>query len=442
MSFVTKRHLSRRTFLKGAGVTMALPLLESMVPAATPLARTALAEARTRFGAIYVPHGATMEKWTPAKAGSDFEFSEILQPLEPFRKYVNVISDLTHPQAYGGGSATSNHNRSAAAFLSGAHGKEGPQAYLGVTMDQVAAKKIGQETPLPSIEMAIEGSTLACDGLSCAYRNTLSWQNATSPLPMHNSPQVIFERLFGDGANDAERRGRRNQSVSLLDSVLGEAGALQKTLPAVDKSRMDQYLSDVREIERRIEKADKQLTPDLVLPEAPPVGVPSDFEAHIKMLFDLQVLAWQADITRVSTLLMAKELSDATYPKSPVRDAFHTLSHHSNMKANKDRFAVLNQYHVSVFVYLLDKLKNTPDGDGSLLDHSVMLYGSAISDGNEHNHGPRPVVLVGAASGKLKGNRHIRNPKDTTMSNLLLSLLDVLGVPMDKFGDSTGKLEL
>jgi hypothetical protein len=382
-----------------------------------------------------------MEKWTPAKEGTDFEFSEILQPLEPFRKYVTVVSDLTHPQAYGGGSATSNHNRSAAAFLSGAHGKEGPQAYLGVTMDQAAAKRIGQETPLPSIEMAIEGSSLACDGLSCAYRNTMSWQNATSPLPMQNSPQVIFERLFGDGANETERRARREQSVSLLDSVLGEAGALHKTLPAPDKSRMDQYLSDVREIERRIEKAGKQLSPDLELP-TPPVGVPSDFETHIKMLFDLQVLAWQADITRIATLLMAKELSGATYPKSQVRDSFHTLSHHSNQKANKDRFAVLNQYHVSVFTYLLDKLKNTPDGDGSLLDHSVMLYGSAISDGNEHNHGPLPIVLAGAASGRLKGGRHIRNPKDTTMSNLLLSLLDVLGAPMDKFGDSTGKLEL
>jgi hypothetical protein len=308
-------------------------------------------------------------------------------------------------------------------------------------MDQAAAKRIGQETPLPSIEMAIEGSSLACDGLSCAYRNTMSWQNATSPLPMQNSPQVIFERLFGDGANEAERRARREQSVSLLDSVLGEAGALHKTLPAPDKSRMDQYLSDVREIERRIEKAGKQLSPDLELP-TPPVGVPSDFETRIKMLFDLQVLAWQADITRIATLLMAKELSGATYPKSQVRDSFHTLSHHSNQKANKDRFAVLNQYHVSVFTYLLDKLKNTPDGDGSLLDHSVMLYGSAISDGNEHNHGPLPIVLAGAASGRLKGGRHIRNPKDTTMSNLLLSLLDVLGAPMDKFGDSTGKLEL
>jgi len=214
MAFITKKHLSRRTFLKGAGVVVALPLLDSMVPASTALAQTAAAP-RTRFGAIYVPHGATMDKWTPAKDGTDFEFSEILQPLEPFRSQVNIISDLSHPMAYGSGSATANHNRSAAAYLSGANGKAGPQAYLGITMDQVAANKIGQDTPLPSIEMAIEGVSLTCDGLSCAYRNTISWQGPTSPLPMANSPQVVFERLFGDGATDAERKSRREQSVSL-----------------------------------------------------------------------------------------------------------------------------------------------------------------------------------------------------------------------------------
>jgi len=440
MAFLTKRHLSRRTFLKGAGVTMALPLLESMVPAATPMAQTAAA-ARTRLGAIYVPHGATMYKWTPEKDGTDFEFSEILQPLEPFRKYVNVISDMSHPSAYGSGSATANHNRSAASYLTGAHAKEGPQAYLGVSMDQVAAQKVGQDTPLPSIEMAIEGSTLACDGLSCAYRNTLSWQSATSPLPMQNSPQVVFERLFGDGSTDIERKSRREQSVSLLDSVLGEVGGLKKTLPTADRSRLDQYLTDVREIERRIQKANQQLSADLKLPAAP-VGIPADFEDHIKLLFDLQVLAWQADITRVSTLLMAKELSGATFPKSTIRDAFHTLSHHSNQKENMDRFAVLNRYHVTVFTYLLDKLKATPDGDGNLLDHSMVLYGSAMGDANQHNHDPLPVILAGGASGQLKGGRHIRNAPKTTMSNLLLAMLDKLGVRMESFGDSTGMMSI
>src|SRR5262245_59859452 len=441
MAFITKKHLSRRTVLRGAGVCMALPLLESMIPAATPLAQTAGGASRTRFGAMYVPHGATMYKWTPEKDGANFEFSEILQPLEPFKNYVTVVSDMSHPAAYGSGSATANHNRSAAAFLTGAHALEGPRAVLGVSVDQVIAKRVGQDTPLPSIEMAIEGSTLSCDGLSCAYRNTISWQNETAPLPMQNSPQVVFERLFGDGSTDAERKARRDLSVSLLDSVVGEVGGVKKNLPVSDRSRLDQYLTDVREIERRIQKAGEQLSGDIKLPPAP-IGIPSDFEDHIKLMFDLQVLAWQADVTRVSTMLMAKELSGAVYSKSTVRDAFHTLSHHSNLNENMDRFAVLNRYHVTILTYLLDKLKTTPDGDGNLLDHSIVLYGSAMGDGNQHNHDPLPVVLVGGASGKLKGGRHIRNTPKTTMSNLLLAVLDKMEIRQEKFGDSTGMMTI
>src|SRR6202162_1653816 len=437
--FITKKHLSRRTFLQGAGVTIALPFLESMVPAATPLQKTAAASgARTRFGAIYYPHGATMDKWTPKGDGANFEFSEILEPFKPYRDRINIISDTSHPQAYGGGSATSNHTRSAAAYLSGANAKSGTSAYLGITVDQLAAQKIGQETPLPSIEMMIEDATLSFgDGLSCAYRDTISWQGPTSPLPMQNNPQVIFERLFGDGSTDAERRARRQQSVSLLDSVLGEASALQRRLPAGDRSRVDQYLNDVHEIERRIEKAAKLASSDLTLPDAP-VGAPKDVEAHIKLMIDLQVLAWQADITRITTLLLAKELSNAVYAKSGVRDAFHILSHHSNIRENQDRFAVLNRYHVTLLTYLLGKLQTIPDGDGTLLDHSMVLYGSAMSDGNQHNHGPLPIILAGGASGRLKGGRHLRNAADTTMSNLLLAMLDKLGTPTEKFGDSTG----
>jgi hypothetical protein len=439
--FIAKKHLSRRTFLNGMGVTIALPFLESMVPAATPLAQTAAAP-RTRLGCIYFPHGATMEKWTPATDGTGFDFSEILQPLAPFRDHVNVISDLSHPQAYGSGSATANHNRSAAAFLSGCHARAGAQAYLGITVDQIAARKIGQDTVLPSIEMTIEEASLSCgEGLSCAYRDTISWQGPTSPLPMQNNPQVVFERLFGDGNTDAERRGRRKQSISLLDSVMGEVSALQRKLPATDRSRLDQYLGDVREIERRIQKAEEQAAVDLDVPPAP-AGVPKDVEEHIKLMLDLQVLAWQAEITRISTLLMAKELSNAVYAKSGVRDAFHILSHHSNLKENKDRFAVLNRYHVGLLAYHLGKLKSIPDGDGTLLDHSLVLYGSAMSDGNQHNHGPLPIVLAGGASGRLKGGRHIRNTPDTTMSNLLLAMLDKLGVPMEKFGDSTSMLQI
>ncbi len=439
--FITKKHLSRRTFLHGVGVTIALPLLESMVPAATAIAQTA-AKGRTRFGAIYFPHGATMDKWTPAADGTSFDLSEILQPLKPFMKQANIISDLSHPQAYGGGSATSNHNRSAATFLSGAHAEAGPKAHLGITMDQVAAQHIGQDTPLPSLELMIEEATLSCgDGLSCAYRDTISWQNATAPLPMENNPQVVFEKLFGDGNTDAERRARRQQAVSLLDSVVGEVSSLQNKLPATDRSRLDQYLGDIREVERRIQKASQESATELTLP-ALPTGIPKDVEAHIKLMFDLQVLAWQANITRVTTLLMAKELSNAVYPKSGVRDAFHILSHHSNLRENMDRFAVLNRYHVTLLTYLLEKLQSIPDGDGTLLDHSMVLYGSAMSDGNQHNHGPLPIILAGGASGALKGGRHLRHPKDTTMSNLLLAMLDKLGVPTEKLGDSTGMLQI
>jgi len=439
--FITKMHLSRRTFLRGMGVSMALPFLESMVPAATPFAQTA-AKVGTRLGCIYVPHGATMDKWTPDAEGTAFTFSDILQPLAPFRDRVNVISDLSHPQAYGGGSATANHNRSAATFLSGAHAEAGPQARLGVTVDQFAAQHIGQGTPLPSLELTIEGPSLSCgEGLSCAYRDTISWQGATTPLPMQNDPQVVFERLFGDGSTDAERRARRQQSISLLDSVLEEAELLRRKLPSSDRTRVDRYLADVREIERRIETAARQASTDVQLPDAP-VGVPKDVEDHIKLMLDLQVLAWQADITRVTTLLMAKELSNAVYPKSGVRDAFHILSHHSNIRENQDRFAVLNRYHVSLLAHLLGKLQSIPDGDGTLLDHSMVLYGSAMSDGNQHNHGPLPIVLAGGASGALKGGRHIRSAKDTTMSNLLLAMLDKLGTPAERFGDSTGMLSI
>jgi hypothetical protein len=443
MEFITKKHLSRRTFLTGAGVTIALPFLESMVPAATPLGQTAAsAKARTRFGAIYFPHGATMDKWTPSGDGTTFEFSEILEPLKPYRDRINVISDMSHPQAYGGGSATSNHTRSAAAYLSGAQARSGPQAYLGVTADQVAAQKIGQDTAMPSLELGIEDPSLSCgDGLSCAYRDTISWQSPTAPLPMQNNPQVVFERLFGDGSTDALRRARREQSMSLLDSVMGDVNALNKKVSASDRARVEQYLSDLREIERRIEKAGQQVSSDLNVPAAP-TGIPKDFEEHIKLMYDLWVLAWQADLTRVTTLLMAKELSNAVYPKSGIRDAFHILSHHSNLRENMDKFAVLNRYHVTVFTYLLEKLKNTPDGDGSLLDHSIVLYGSAMSDGNQHNHAPLPVILAGGASGKLKGGCHIRNPKDTTMSNLLLAILNKLDVQKESFGDSTGAMSI
>jgi hypothetical protein len=440
MAFITKAHLSRRTFLRGAGVTLALPLFESMIPAATLLGQTA-AKARTRFGAIYFPHGAIMPLWTPAAEGAGFELTPILQPLKPFQNQINIISDLRHANAYGSG-ATANHNRSAAAYLSGAFAETGAQPSLGITVDQIAAQKIGQDTPMPSLELTIEEPSLNCgDGLSCSYRDTISWQGPHAPLPMQNNPQVVFERLFGDGNTAEQRKTRRAQSISLLDSVVGEAASLQRKLPATDRTRLDQYLSDVREIERRVQKAGQQLSDDLPVPAAP-TGVPRDIEEHIKLMYDLQVLAWQAEITRVSTFLMCKELSGTTYPKSGVRDAFHTLSHHSNVKENIERFAVLNTYHVGLFAYFLEKLRATPDGDGTLLDHSLILYGSGMSDGNQHNHTDLPVVLAGGASGRLKGGRHLRHPKNTPMANLLVAMLDTLDIPTDKFGDSNGEVNL
>jgi hypothetical protein len=440
--FITKKHLSRRTFMRGAGVSLALPFLESMVPAQTPIQRTA-ATPKSRFGAIYIPHGSVIDKWKPKTAGSNFEMTEILKPLEPYRQQLTIVSNLAHPSAYGGdGSAGVHHARSSAVYLSGVHPESGAQASLGVTADQVIAQRLGQDTPLPSLELSIESAGLNCGaGLTCAYRNTISWQSALSPLPMENNPQVVFERLFGDGSSEEKRRARRQQSQSLLDSVLKQVQSLEKDLPAGDRTRLDQYMTDVREIERRIQRASAQITSDLTVPQMP-VGIPDNFEAHIKLMFDLQVLAWQADITRVTTFMMAQELSGAVYPASGVREAFHNLSHHSHVPANMDRLGVLNTYHVTTMRYLIDKLKATPDGDGTLLDHSMVLYGSGMGNSNQHDHEDLPVILIGGASGRLKGGRHLVFPAKTTMSNLLLAMLDKFGIRLEKFGDSTTPLEI
>jgi hypothetical protein len=439
--FLTGKHLSRRALIKGAGTSLALPLLESMIPAGRAWAQSD-ATPRVRAGFIYIPHGATMSRWTPAKSGTDFEFSEILAPLEPFRDSINVISDLAHPQAYGPGGATAHHNRSSAVFLSGAMAQAGAEARLGITADQVAAAAIGQDTPLPSLELMINEGSLSCgDGLSCAYRNTISWQSPTSPLPMENNPQVVFERLFGDGSTNQERLARRTQALSLLDAVTNQIAVLDRSLPSDDRARLDLFLTDVREIERRIANAGSRTSDLLGIPERP-AGIPEDIEAHIKLMMDLQVLAWQTDITRVTTFQLASELSNTVYPASGIRESFHILSHHSNLEENKARFAVLNRYHVELLAYLLGKLAALPEGDGSVLDNSMILYGSGMSDGNEHNHGPLPVVLAGRAGGALSGGRHLRHAADTTMSNLLLAMLQKLGIEQVSFGDSTGTLAI
>ena len=435
-TYLTKKHLNRRTFLRGTGTTLALPFLESMVPANTALAQANMP--KTRFGAMYLPHGATMSRWTPATEGKNFEFTEILQPLEKFREYVNVVSGTGLPLAYGPGGATANHNRSAASYLSGAKPQTGAMPFLGVTIDQVIAQNLHQDTPLPSLELTIEESTLSCgEGLSCAYRNTISWQSEVSPLPMQNNPQVVFEHLFGDGATPEQRDARRKQSLSLLDAVSDQLSSLDRKLPAGDKLRLEQFLTDIREIERRIVQAGAKIGDDIEVPDRPN-GIPADVEEHIKLMFDLQILAWQTEISRVSTFLMAKELSGAVYPASGVRDGFHTLSHHSNNEEQKARFAILNRYHTGLLAYFMEKLQATPDGDGTLLDNSMLLYGSGMSDGNSHNHDPLPIILAGGASGRLEGNRHIVTPNKTPLSNLLLSMINLVGIEQESFGDSTG----
>ena len=443
MFYLTKKHLSRRALLRGAGAVLALPLLESMIPAGVARAAIPAATPRARLACVYVPHGAVMSQWTPKQAGTGFAFPEILKPFEPFRERMNVISGLTLPLAYGqDASAGANHTRSSAVYLTGAKPGTGSEAELGISVDQVAAKHIGQDAPLPSLELSIEDGSLSCGtGFSCAYRNTISWQSPHSPLPMENNPQVVFERLFGDGSTAEERVARRAEARSLLDSIGGEVASLQKTLPAGDRNRLDRYLTDVREVERRIALAAQQVPQGLKLPAAP-TGIPDDFDAHVKLMFDLQVLAWQADITRVTTMMFAKEVSNAVYPASGIRDPFHNLSHHSNIPDSITKLTQLNQYHAKTFAYLLQKLKDTPDGEGTLLDHSLALYGSGMSNSNQHDHEPLPIVIAGGAAGKLKGGRHIQAAPKTPLSNLLLALLRKLEVPADSFGDSTGVVEI
>jgi hypothetical protein len=428
MNYITKKHISRRQVLRGAGgVAIALPLLDAMLPASSAWAQEA-ATPRPRYAAIYIPHGKTMAKWTPKSEGRDFEFTEILKPLEGHRERLNVISGLRLQTGYGtDGSASANHARASATWLNCVDVGEDPNK-MGISVDQVAARSFGQQTPLPSIELTIE------DG------RTMSWSTATTPLPMQRNPQVVFEKLFGQGGTEAERNARRDEARSLLDSVMDDIGALRRSVGGNDAARVDQYLTAVREIERRIQLAG-QLPEGVKLP-ARPNGIPASFESHIQLMFDLQTLAWQADITRVSTLMIAREISGTTYPNSGVRDAFHNLSHHSNIQANKDRFAVLNAYHVSQVKYLLDKLQATPDGDGNLLDHSLIMYGSGIADGNNHDHAPLPIALMGGASGKLQGGRHIRVADGTPLANLHLAVLNKLGVQAEKFGDSNGVVSL
>jgi hypothetical protein len=439
--FISKKHLPRRTFLKGVGVTLALPLLDSMIPARTLLAQTAGATS-TRLGFIYVPHGAIMDKWTPATEGAGFEFTPILKPLEDFRSHLNIVSGLGHRAA----DTTAVHSLSPTTWLSGVRPKatQGVDAFAGVTADQVAARAIGQDTVLPSMELATEdhsGLIGSCDrDYGCIYMNTLSWRTPTTPLPMEINPRKVFERMFGDGGSSAERLARIKEERSLLDVITREASSLQLQLGADDRRTMSDYLENVREIERRIQRAEQsQGDEDLLLPERP-AGVPFEFEEHIKLMYDLLALSYQANITRVATFMVAREVSNRTYAQVGVPDGHHAISHHQNRAEKMEKNVRIQTYHVTLLRHFLDKLKNTPDGDGSLLDHSLFIYGSNMSNSNAHDHFPLPNLVIGGASGAVKGGRHIRMPDHTPMANLLVTALNRVGVHEQQLGDSNGEI--
>jgi hypothetical protein len=447
MRLITKKHLPRRTFLRGLGVTLSLPLLDSMIPAQTPLVKTA-ANPQVRLGLCFIPHGAVISNWTPIGDGSEFEMSRTLAPLEPFRDQLVVVSNLAHRNAApaGPGDNGGDHTRSPAVFLNGVHPKrtDGADIRAGTTIDQIAAQKIGQETPLPSLELAIEdfsGLVGSCDvGFSCAYMNTISWRTPTTPLPMEINPRVVFDRLFGDGATAEERLERIQQERSILDAVTSDVRHLEGGLGASDRNRVAEYLDTVREIERRIQLTEKQNGNSSLAVPATPSGIPDDHQAHTKLMFDLMALAFQADITRISTFMLAREVSYRTFPMLGISEGFHPASHHQNNAGRLENLTKINTYHVSLLAHFLEKLRSTPDGDGNLLDHSLILYGSGMSNSNIHNHAPLPVLLAGGAAGRMKGGRHLKYPENTPMANLLLTILDKAGVPQESVGDSTGLL--
>jgi len=447
MSFIFKKHLERRTFLRGLGTAISLPLLDSMLPAQTPLAKTAAAPT-LKLGLCFIPHGAVMANWTPATEGSDFQMSRTLAPLEPYRNQLNIITNLAHKMAAPGGDGDNggDHTRSPAVFLNGVHPKrtDGADIQAGVTIDQMFAAKMGQETPLPSLELATEdfsGLVGACDvGFSCAYMNTISWRTPTTPLPMEINPRVVFDRLFGDGSSTKERLERIDQQRSILDAAMAQVRHLEGTLGGSDRNRVAEYLDTIREIERRIQLAEKQNANSSLAVPTSPAGIPDNHEEHSKLMFDLMALSFQADITRVSTFMMAREVSYRTFPMLGISEGFHPASHHQNDPARLENLTKINTYHVSLLAHFLEKLRSTPDGDGNLLDHSLILYGSGMSNSNVHNHAPLPVVVAGGAAGKMKGGRHLKYPENTPMSNLLLSILDKAGVPQQSVGDSTGPL--
>jgi hypothetical protein len=430
---LTKKALPRRTFVRGMGATLALPLLDAMVPAASAAARPI-----RRLGFVYVPMGAHMPEWTPPGSDKLGDLSPTLRPLAPVVDQLTVVTNLELKNAYPGTHATSN-----SAFLSAATAKwtESSDYYLGTTVDQVAARQIGRETRLPSLELAMDLLTTVgqCDnGYACVYQNNLSWSSPTTPLPAEAHPRVVFDRLFGDGGAADERLAELRKTSSLLDWVGEDIARLQKRIGPADRAKVGQYLDTVREVERRIQKAEAE-TADSKLPALfRPVGVPPAYADHARLMFDLQVLALQGDVTRVITFQLARETSTRTYPEIGVPEAHHPLTHNGGNPDMLAKVAKINQFHVSLFAAFLEKLKATPDGDGSLLDHTVYLYGSGMSNGDKHDHTNLPILVTGGGAGR--GRRHIQFAKTTPLANLHLTLLHRAGVRLDSFADSTGKI--
>jgi hypothetical protein len=435
--FITKKHLPRRTFLRGAGAMIALPLLDAMIPASTALAATA-AKPLPKMAFIYFPHGAIMEKWTPEKEGKDFELSPILTPLKDFKDKLTVVSGLGNRP----GESQAVHAIVPATWLSCVHPKQGQEPNMAPTADQIAAQHIGQDTPLPSLEIATEaqGGGGACDrDYGCNYSGTISFRTASTPLPMEYNPKKLFERLFGRGDSPEERTALVQQYGSILDMVREDAADLQRKLGARDQAVLSDYLETVRELERRVQKTQAQDLSKLNLPKVP-VGIPESFDQHLNLMFDMAALAWQGNLTRIVNYMLAAEVSGRTYNIVGVPDAFHAVSHHANDPVKKEKLVRIQTYHTQVFAKWLTKLANTPDGDGSLLDHAIILYGSNMSNSDRHNQFPLPTAIVGGGCGKLKGGQHLRYPDHTPIANVLLTLLDRAGVPIEKIGDSNGKL--
>jgi len=453
--FNTKKHLSRRAVLRGMGASVFLPLLDAMVPASTALAATL---PKPRLACIEMVHGAagsTMDGsnkhyWSPEGVGSDFELTETLSPLKDFRKYMTIITgtDLKPAMASRPEEEGADHMRSSAAYLTAAHPKmtEGADIYNGISIDQLYAQRFGQDTPLPSLQLCIESADAsgACDyGYACVYSDTISWSSPTTPLPMTLDPRVAFETLFGDGSTPSERLQRQRVNASILDWISNDVSSLKKDLGASDRSRMDDYLENVREIERRIQRIEKynQSGESRALPSAP-IGVPDSYEEHVKLMFDLQVLAFMTDVTRVSAFKMSRDVSMRVFPESGVTTPFHTCSHHGESPAKIAEYAKINRYHVNLLSYFFEKMRNTPDGDGNLLDHSLVLYGSPMGDSNVHNHKRVPILLMGNANGAVRGNNHLRVDEGTPMANVLLTMMNKLGMNMDRIGDSTGEFSI